>query len=123
MTGERRVRRRDFSRLRVGTPQPEAFVGSITRVTMAVQIPDTSPLPDDPLLLQAMVHELLATLHATQRRAEQLEQRLDQLLRRLYGPRSERANPDQPLLFAEEPKEERDASLPPGLPTCVTGSN
>src|ERR1700682_3717481 len=31
----------------------------------------------------------------------ELRQRLDLLLRRLYGPRSERINPDQLLLFAE----------------------
>src|SRR5206468_1632320 len=48
-----------------------------------------------------MLAEVLAALRASRQEGEQLRQRLDQLLRRLYGPRSERLNPDQPLLFAE----------------------
>jgi transposase len=62
---------------------------------------DAIPLPDDPVLLQQMIRELLASNHALQRRAEQVEYRLDQLLRRLYGPRAERYDPNQPVLFAE----------------------
>jgi transposase len=58
-------------------------------------------LPDDPLLLKKMIAELLATLHAEQRENEQLRHRLDQLLRRLYGPRAERWDPNQPLLFGD----------------------
>ena len=48
------------------------------------------PLPDDPLILQGMIRELLAALQAERHQREHLEQRLDQLLRRLYGPRSEK---------------------------------
>jgi transposase len=58
-------------------------------------------LPDDPQVLQCMIRELLATLHDTQREKEQLRHRLDQLLRRLYGPKAERFNPNQPSLFAD----------------------
>jgi transposase len=58
-------------------------------------------LPDDPAVLQGMVRELLATNHGQQRRIEQLEHRLDLLLKRLYGPRADRVNPDQPSLFEE----------------------
>ena len=43
----------------------------------------TSPqLPDDPAILQRMIHELLEALRGTRRENEQLQHRLDQLLRR-----------------------------------------
>jgi transposase len=74
----------------------------------ATAIPAIEPddLPDDPALLKAMLAEVLAALRASRQEGEQLRQRVDQLLRRLYGPRSERLNPDQPLLFAEPPTSE-----------------
>jgi hypothetical protein len=59
------------------------------------------PLPDDPAVLQRMIRELLASLRQSRRDNEQLRQRLDQLLRRLYGPRAERFDPNQPWLFAD----------------------
>src|SRR5271166_6436599 len=70
----------------------------------------TPALPDDPAVLQQMIHELLATLHEREHELEGVRQRLDQLLRRLYGPRAERINPEQLLLFAELPAE---MPLPP----------
>ena len=60
--------------------------------------PDAT-LPDDPEQLKAMILELLGIIRTTQRQRDGLQQRLDQLLRRLYGPRSERIRPDQPTLF------------------------
>jgi transposase len=58
-------------------------------------------LPDDPAMLQRMVLELLTSLHECQRDNEALRHRLDLLLRRLYGPRGERFDPSQALLFPE----------------------
>jgi transposase len=58
-------------------------------------------LPDDVDTLKRMVLELLASLHEHRRDNEALRHRLDLLLRRLYGPRGERFDPNQPLLFAE----------------------
>jgi len=71
--------------------------------TAATVVPAVDPadLPDDPSLLKAMLAELLAALRASRQEGDRLRERLDQLLRRLYGPRSERLNPDQLLLFAE----------------------
>ncbi len=66
------------------------------------------PLPDDLPLCQQMIRELLTQLQAARHDQEQLRQRLDQLLQRLYGPRSEQRRPDQPLLFVE-----------PEIPTSV----
>jgi transposase len=62
--------------------------------------PDVT-LPDDPETLKAMIHELLVALHDKERKLEGVQHRLDQLLRRLYGPKSERFRPDQPGLFDE----------------------
>jgi hypothetical protein len=58
-------------------------------------------LPDDVATLKRMVLELLASLHERNRDLDGLRHRINLLLRRLYGPRGERINPDQLLLFAE----------------------
>lgn len=59
------------------------------------------PLPDNLVVCQQMIRELLATLCEQRQDNEQLRARIDQLLRRLYGPRAERFDPNQPLLFAD----------------------
>jgi transposase len=58
-------------------------------------------LPDDAATLKRMVLELLASLHEERRDKEALRHRVDLLLRRLYGPRGERFDPNQALLFPE----------------------
>src|SRR4051812_33031780 len=86
--------------------------------TAATAVPAVDPahLPDDPALLKAMLAELLAALRASRQEGERLRERLDQLLRRLYGPRSERLNPDQLLLFAEPAAGEAVTPQPPTDP-------
>ena len=61
----------------------------------------TAALPDDPTILQQMVLELLAVLRDTRRQNDELQHRLDLLLRRIYGPRTERFDPNQPLLIPD----------------------
>src|SRR6266850_145261 len=61
----------------------------------------TAALPDDPAILRQMVLELLAALRDTRRQNEELQHRLDLLLRRIYGPRTERFDPNQPLLIPD----------------------
>jgi transposase len=77
-------------------------------------------LPDDPALLKEMIRELLASLHQQQGRIAELQQRLDVLLRRLYGKRSERLDPAQQFLFGqaeEAPPAPLTAAKPaPGKP-------
>jgi transposase len=58
-------------------------------------------LPDDLPTLKRMIVELLVSLQQRDRDNETLRHRLDQLLRRLYGPRGERFDPSQLSLFAE----------------------
>src|SRR5215831_19055960 len=70
--------------------------------TPSILLPDaTAPLPDDPVILQQMIRELLDVLRQTRHENEQLQHRLDLLLRRLYGPRTERFDPNQPLLIPD----------------------
>jgi transposase len=71
-------------------------------------------LPDDPAVLQGMVRELLSTNRGQQRRIEHLEHRLDLLLKRVYGPRADTLNPDQPSLFGDPPPE-----VPPPPPAVA----
>src|SRR4051794_16554174 len=59
------------------------------------------PLPDDVAVLKAMIRELLASLQTERREREGLAQRLDLLLRKLYGPKAERFDPNQPWLIPE----------------------
>jgi len=63
--------------------------------------PATPPLPDDVATLHAMIVELLEALQQSQHACAGLQQRLDQLLRRLYGPKAERFDPNQPWLLPE----------------------
>lgn len=73
-------------------------------------------LPDELSTCHAMIRELLQSLHQEQRAREGLEHRLDQLLRRLYGPRAEKIDPNQLLLFAEPAAEPAPPEEPPAAP-------
>jgi hypothetical protein len=59
------------------------------------------PLPDDVGVLKQMIAELLDALKKAQHECDGLRHRLDQLLRRLYGPKEERFDPNQPWLIPE----------------------
>ncbi|HTK76790.1 MAG TPA: IS66 family transposase [Gemmataceae bacterium] len=85
-------------------------------------LPDESTLPDDPETLKGMIRELLAMLHNRDQELSGVRQRLDQLLRRLYGPKGEHFRPDQPVLFdgAAEPASPTPNSPAPAEATPVT---
>jgi transposase len=59
-----------------------------------------APLPDDLETLKRMIRELLVLLRERDRNLSGVQHRLDQLLRRLYGPKGEKFRADQPALFA-----------------------
>src|SRR6516165_1770328 len=100
-----------------------------TGPTPSILLPDaTAPLPDDPVILQHMIRELLDVLRQIRHENEQLQHRLDLLLRRLYGPRTERFDPNQPLLFPDAfdtpttpPSQEAPAAANPN-PEAATGT-
>jgi hypothetical protein len=58
-------------------------------------------LPDDPAILEYRIHELVAMLRPMRLENEQLQHRLDLHLRRLYGPRTDRFDPNQPLMILD----------------------
>ncbi len=62
-----------------------------------------------------MILELLVSMHQRDRDHQAMQHRLELLLRRLYGPRGERFNPNQLLLFPDLPADTLAASPPP---TC-----
>jgi transposase len=76
-------------------------VSNTSATTGLTSLPTAEQLPDDAATLKSMLLEVLATLHQRDRDNQALRHRVEQLLRRLYGPRSERFHPDQPLLFAD----------------------
>jgi hypothetical protein len=96
-----------------------------------VPLPTPEQLPNDLDTLKRMIVELVATLHRERLDKDALRHRVSLLLTRLYGPRTERVNPDQLLLFAEwavaatpdttgasssAPPVEADASAAPTVP-------
>jgi len=86
-----------------------------TEATSLPQVPNTTTaptLPSDLALCHAVIAEMHAQLVSSQRTIEQLEHRLDMLLRRMFGPRSERVDPNQLSLF-EVLGEEPTAAPPP----------
>jgi transposase len=60
------------------------------------------PLPEDLEAAHRLIRELLATLHQQTHLNDKLQHQLEQLLRQIYGKRSEKLDPNQLLLFARE---------------------
>jgi transposase len=90
------------------TPAPEPA----TAATPALLI-DSAALPNDPVVLKQMIAELLRELRRERRDREAVEQRLDALVRRLYGPRPGPENPNQPTLFSEDSADSAAVPAPP----------
>ena len=61
-----------------------------------------APLPDDLETAHRLIRELLDTLRQQTHLNEKLQHQLEQLLRKLYGRKSETLDPNQLLLFARE---------------------
>jgi transposase len=87
-------------------PLPPA--DAATAATSSAPVPDCHsadasavPLPDDVAVLKAMIRELLEALQQTRHERDGVQERLDLLLRKLYGPKAERFDPNQPWLLPE----------------------
>src|SRR3954462_13873168 len=73
---------------------------------------ETPELPDDLALCHEIIRQQADTIRESQRRIEQLEHQIEQLLRRQYGPRRESVDPDQLRLFADDgPDEPSDGAV------------
>ena len=68
-------------------------------VSIEQKMKSSIKLPQDVTLLQEMVRELLKTVTEQGRHIDHLEHRMERLLRARYGPRSERADANELLLF------------------------
>src|SRR2546426_5122912 len=68
------------------------------------------PLPNDLAVCHAMIVELVEAIKQSQHECEGLRHRLDQLLRRLYGSKAERFDPNQPWLIAGMAVDAADAN-------------
>jgi transposase len=77
---------------------PEPLTAPTAKPISSINV---ATLPDDPGVLKQMIIELLRELRTQRRDCQALEQRLDALLRRLQGSRSDSDNPDQLSLFAD----------------------
>lgn len=64
-----------------------------------------SNLPNNDPLTIPVVQELMGTIQKQQHEIEQLKHRLDLLLKRIYGPRADKIDPNQKLLFEEQTPE------------------
>jgi transposase len=85
----------DAPRPEPSRPDEASSIPVINNVTLS------SPLPDDVPVLHALIRELIDSLHKSQRECEGVRQRLDLLLRKLYGQKAERFDPNQPWLLPE----------------------
>src|SRR5262249_57328210 len=79
---------------RANTPARVNVVGGM--------ITPADPLPDDLETAHQLIRELLETLAQQAHLNEELQHQLEQLLRQRYGPKTERIDPAQLLLFAQE---------------------
>jgi transposase len=79
-------------------------------------LPSDDKLPDDLVTLKNMIRELLVSLQQRDRDNEALRQRVDALIHRLYGRRSERYDSSQLLLFADLLAESATALTPETTP-------
>ncbi len=71
---------------------------------------DAISLPDDLTLCHAIIAQLHEQLESSQKKIGHLEHQLDYLLRRIYGPKSERVDPNQLVLFELALSEEEKAA-------------
>ena len=74
----------------------------VVRINSMTQIDPDIPLPEDLETAHRLIRELLATLREKTHLSEKLQHQLNQLLRQIYGRKSEKLDPGQLLLFARE---------------------
>src|SRR3954449_7522146 len=85
-------------------------------------ITSADPLPDDIETAHQLIRELLETLGQQIYLNAKLQHQLEQLLRHRYGRKSERVDPAQLSLFAQEilaqaePEPEPEPTAPPSAP-------
>src|ERR1700727_2464716 len=79
-------------------------------------ITPADPLPDDLETAHQLIRELLETLAEQIHLNDKLQHQLEQLLRQRYGPKGERIDPAQLLLFAQEILAQAEPTSTPASP-------
>src|SRR3990172_9910358 len=82
-------------------------------MTPAVAELDARTLPGDVVDCHALILELIDALRSAYRKHENLEHRLQQLLRQRFGPSAEKLDREQLILFAREILEQGEPPPPP----------
>jgi transposase len=85
----------------------------VVRIDGMTTFDTDTPLPDDIGAAHRLIRELLATLREQAHLNDKLQHQLEQLLRRIYGRKSETLDPNQLLLFAREILEAAGSETPP----------
>jgi transposase len=98
-------------------PLPETLSVPLSATASSVE-----HLPDDPATLKRMILELLDTLRQQRHDNAELRDRLDRLLRRLYGPKGERFDPQQATLFGDAVPAPATPAAPAAEPASEPGS-
>ena len=87
-------------------------------------LPTREQLPKDSATLQDMVLELLVSAYHDRADKDEMRHQIQMLLRRLYGPRSERFHPEQPWLFDESTDgQEQQTPTEPATPESTKPSS
>jgi transposase len=81
-------------------------------VSLANKPLDPAQLPDDTSVLKSLIAQLLEALASKTRQIDQLTHRLQQLLRAHFGQKSEKIDPAQMVLFAQQILAQVDAPPP-----------
>jgi transposase len=84
--------------------------------------PSPMHLPDDVATLRGMIVELLAALRARDQELQNVRHRLNLLLQRLYGPRGERFDPAQLLLFVDAARDQAQEAAPSPATTATVAA-
>lgn len=73
---------------------------------------DPTTLPDDPAFLKQLIHQLLDAIQKGTQLNQRLQHQLDALLRARFGKKSEKLDPNQLLLFAQDLLEQEPEPTP-----------
>jgi transposase len=87
-----------------------------TTASKPAPAPQPAALPQDVQACHAMIQELLDSLEKARQAQAQLEAKVQQLLQRLFGPRSEKIDPAQLVMFGEQMAQAAQPQPPPDEP-------
>lgn len=79
-------------------------------ILSVIKMTPVKNLPSDVLSCHKMIHDLVMLINEKEKINDRLQHRLEQLLRAKYGPKTEKLDPNQLLLFAREILEKEESA-------------